>query len=378
VGWRELQGISFRDPQAFWLLVPLALVAWWVRRRRRPATVPLPVLGLLSLPRTLRVRARALLPVLRGLALVALVVAVARPRLGEERSVLRREGIAIQMVLDRSGSMEKEMRYGDERLPRIEVVKRIFEAFVRGGGPLKGRPTDLVGLTTFARFPVESCPLVTLHEPLLVAVRNLRTVAPFLTQVRTPTRDQAEARFRNPLNQTAIGDALQQAVLSIVAAEADLRRERKKKGDGGYELKGKVAILLTDGENNAGQDPLEAASVAKANGVRVYPVLLASREVTRETLFGKRVVQRVSQEDLDRAMAVPREIAKRTGGKAFLATSGDDLLGVYEAIDRLERSEVGAIAYTSFHELFSWPLGIGLLLAWLAEILAATWLRVAP
>ncbi|MHC4831555.1 MAG: vWA domain-containing protein, partial [Planctomycetota bacterium] len=299
--------------------------------------------------------------------------------LGEERSIVKREGLAIQLVLDRSGSMEQEMRYGASTLPRIEVVKRIFDAFVRGGEGLSGRPSDLVGLTTFARFPEENCPLVSLHEPLLVAVKNLRTVAPFLTNARTPTWDHEEARFENPLSATAIGEALYRGALSLIAAEDDLRRARNKEGgNDAFRIQGKVMILLTDGENNSGRDPQEAARLAAANGIKVYSVLLADREIHKDTLLGRRVTRQLSDQELERLLDEPRAIAEATGGRAYLATDGEELTEIYQEIDELEHTELGTIEYASHRELFAWPLGIAFALLALGLALESTWLRVAP
>jgi Ca-activated chloride channel family protein len=373
--WKSFEIV---DPWILALLAPLAMGAWVLRRRRRP-TLTLPDLARFEPRRTLRVRALGGLFWLRALALVLIVVAIARPRLGEERSIVKREGLAIQLVLDRSGSMEQEMRYGASTLPRIEVVKRIFDAFVRGGEGLSGRPSDLVGLTTFARFPEENCPLVSLHEPLLVAVKNLRTVAPFLTNARTPTWDHEEARFENPLSATAIGEALYRGALSLIAAEDDLRRARNKEGgNDAFRIQGKVMILLTDGENNSGRDPQEAARLAAANGIKVYSVLLADREIHKDTLLGRRVTRQLSDQELERLLDEPRAIAEATGGRAYLATDGEELTEIYQEIDELEHTELGTIEYASHRELFAWPLGIAFALLALGLALESTWLRVAP
>jgi Ca-activated chloride channel family protein len=233
-----------------------------------------------------------------------------------------------------------------------------------------------VGLTTFARFAEESCPLVGLHEPLLAAVQNLRTVAPFLTAARAPTRDRREAAAQNPLNATAIGDGLRRAVLSLVAAEEDLARARD--GEASWTVRGKVAILLTDGMQNAGSDPLAAADLAKENGVRVYSVVLAGRDVEEETMFGRRVKRRLSEAELDELVRVPREVAGRTGGRWFLAEDGEALRKVYAEIDELEKTDLGEIVFRSYRERFALPLILGILLLVLAEALGETFFRRSP
>ncbi|MCU0728026.1 MAG: BatA domain-containing protein, partial [Planctomycetes bacterium] len=204
-------------------LLPLLAGAWFlIARRRREPAVRFPTVRGIVPARTLRLRLRRFPVILRAAAVVLIVIAAARPREGIATSAIRREGLAIQMVLDRSGSMDEELALRGRPAAKIEIVKRIFADFVAGGEDLPGRPNDLVGLTTFARFAEENCPLVGLHEPLLSAVQNLDTVAPFLTAARAPTRDRSAAVAENPLNATAIGDGLRRAVLALVAAEEDL------------------------------------------------------------------------------------------------------------------------------------------------------------
>jgi len=272
--------------------------------------------------------------------------------------------------------MEEQVRYGGEDRRKIEVVKEIFSNFIAGGGGLSGRKTDLIGLTTFGRFTEESCPLISLHEPLITSVKNLSTVAPALDKYDQPTRDLSNARERglkpNPLNATAIGDGIQRAVLSLVTAEEDLARGEDQ---GGYKIKGKVIILLTDGENNAGMDPVEAGRYAAANGIRLYYVVIRDRTETQETFFGRRVVRELSE---DQILEDPREVVKESGGKAFLATNGDELLNVYKEIDKLERSEIGRIEFRTYQEKYRLFLLPALACALLSLFLGETVFRSIP
>ena len=367
-----------RDP-AFLLLIPLVLAgAWWLRTRVRP-TIALPTLAQVPARIPLRVRMLRLIPILRILALVALAVAVARPRTGQEQTLIRRQGLAIEIVIDRSGSMEEEMRYGGGRVSRLEVVKRIFADFITGSTAFPGRKTDLVGLTTFARFAEERCPLVGRYEPLLRTVANLKTVAPFLDKVRRPVHDRRLAVAQNPLNATAIGEALQRAVLALVGAEQDLREASEQEaGAEPYTIEGKVVILLTDGQSNAGRPPLKAADFAKRNGVRVYPIVVFDRTITEQGLFGPRVQRELTSQELAGLMAEPQRIAEVTGGRAYMAESADELQAVVGEIDRLEKTDLGEIEYAEYDELFHWPLAVAFVLLTLSTTLESTWLRVAP
>src|SRR5690606_34377181 len=115
------------------------------------------VRNLKRLPRSLRQRCRFLLPVLRTIALLLLIVALARPTRRQETQELPSQGLAIAMLLDRSGSMADpngKLMYEGKLDLRFNIARDLFEAFVKGGrGDLEGRPNDLIGVFTFATYP---------------------------------------------------------------------------------------------------------------------------------------------------------------------------------------------------------------------------------
>ncbi len=388
----QFELFEFHNPWIFLLAVPaLFLLYWRSRRQKATAAIVFPsVARLQGLRPTLRQRARLLVPLLQAVAICGFVTAAARPRQGDAHTVIKSQGIAIQMVLDRSGSMEQTMKYGGSERKRIDIVKDVFMQFVAGGGDLEGRKTDLIGLTTFARFTEESCPLVSAHEPLITAVKNLSTVAPALDQYDQPVRDvQAAQRRRiklkqNPLNMTAIGDGLYRAVLSLVAAEEDLKAEEPDPDQAAaslmtdqsdYEITGKVIIVLTDGENNAGKDPVEAGRYAANNDIRLYYIVFREPREYQRTLFGRQVVREL---DPDKLLEVPRKVAEPSGGRAFLAQSGDELRQIYEEIDSLEKSEIGTIEFRSYHEKYHWFLVPAFACAVVAALLSDTFFRRIP
>lgn len=367
--------LDFHHPWVFLLLLPAIAIVVWTTRRKRPAAIIFPtVRRLQGLRPTWRQRLARLIPLLQAVAIVGLVTAAARPRHGDARTVVRRQGIAIQMVLDRSSSMEETVRYEGRERQRIAVVRDVFEKFVAGGDGLQGRRTDLVGLTTFARFTEESCPLVGIHEPLITAARNLETIAPYLDRFGRPVREQGRGvRVRqNPLNATAVGDGLYRAVLSLVAAEEDLARGED---EGGYKIQGKVIILLTDGVNNSGMDPREAGAYAAENGIRVYYIVFREPVEYVRTPLGTAVAREISVDEL---LGPAREVVEPTGGQAFLASSGDELRRIYEEIDALEKSELGRIEFRSYHERYRWFLIPGVACLFLAFLLSETLLRRIP
>jgi Ca-activated chloride channel family protein len=391
--WRWPAELELGHPWFLLLALPGAAIFFWRRLRKgfAPALVYPSVRGLKGLPRTLRQRLAVAVPVLEGLAVLLLVGAAARPRRGDSRTVVKSEGIAIQMVLDVSGSMEEKLRFEGRERRKIDIVKGVFRDFVSGnrdrGGDLPGRKTDLIGLTTFARFTEENCPLIGDHEQILAAVERLEPVPGYVDKEgrpipndRLPRRQSDVQDFLrrygqptpHPMNATAIGDGLMRAVLSMVTAEEDLARAEE---EGGYKIKGKVIILLTDGENNAGdQTPIDAGRYAAENGIRVYYVLLRERFQTSDTFFG-RVIRR--EIPLDELLDEPRKVAGDPD-RAFLAEDGDALRRIYAEIDEFERTEIGRIEYRSYNELYHWLLLPGFGSALVALLLAETLFRRTP
>ncbi len=282
-----------------------------------------------------------------GAAVVALALAMAGPRVGEQDARIRREGIAIAMVMDTSSSMQA-LDLSDEgrELTRLDAVKRVFEQFVLGDHTLRGRPDDTIGLIGFARYADTRSPLTLDHGNLVAASRALQLTAP-----------------RSPEDGTAIGDGLALAVERLAASPA----------------RSKVVILLTDGEDNASAvTPEEAAVFARDQGIKVYTVGAGTN--------GTAPVRISDGNGRSQLVAMPvsideellRGIAASTGGRYFRATDGDGLRAVYDEIDRLERTEQEETRFFAYREYYDVVLVVGLALAALAMLLSATWLRRLP
>ena len=134
----------------FLCTVPLV----WIMARlvRRPSIRFSSLIAVRSFGRSWAMRALFVLPLLRTLAIVAMVIALARPQTGGTYRDSA-EGIAIQMVLDVSGSMEElDFRVGGRSVRRLDAVKKVFRDFVLGASGLTGRPDDLIAMTTFAMY----------------------------------------------------------------------------------------------------------------------------------------------------------------------------------------------------------------------------------
>ena len=136
-----MMGFRFHDPLWLVLLLPILAIGWWNRRRQTAAVVYSSVELLKTLPTTTAQRVRRLLPLLGLAGLALVVVALARPQQGKEEYRVRADGIAIEMCIDRSGSMNaQDFELGGQPATRLEVVKKTFRQFVDGGDGLPGPP----------------------------------------------------------------------------------------------------------------------------------------------------------------------------------------------------------------------------------------------
>ena len=161
--------MSLGSPLALLGLLLVPLVLFCSRRRQRPAAIDYSALhDLTPLPRSVMTRLRDALPLLRALVLILCVAALARPQQGLEATRIYSDGIAIVMVVDISSSMATPDAVLDGQASnRLELVKRTFRNFVRGGSGLRGRDGDLIGMVTFARYADSVCPLTLDYEALL-------------------------------------------------------------------------------------------------------------------------------------------------------------------------------------------------------------------
>ncbi len=353
--------MRFESPWAFLVLIILPVVLLYLSRRGKSGSLLFSSLASARRAgRSFRQRLAGLPVALRVLVLVLLVVALARPQMGREKVKEVTKGVAIEMVIDRSGSMGAEMDYRGRRLNRLEVVKGVFEEFLTGNDEgLKGRPNDLVGMISFARYADTMAPLTLGHGALLR----------FLESVQLVQRKSEDG--------TAIGDALALAAARMRTAEEDLARFASEEGEREYEIKSKIIILLTDGQNNFGKrTPLEAAELAAEWGIKVYAIGVGTEEgiSTVRTLFGRFKVPTGTGVDVKTL----ERIAEKTGGVFRLAEDEQSLREVYEEIDALEKSEIESVRYVDYKELFT-PFALAAMCLMLLEVaLANTVFRRIP
>ena len=154
---------------------------------------------------------------------------------------------------------------------------------------------------------------------------------------------------------TAIGDGIGLAIEKL--ADLDLKAEESDQFE---KIKGKVIILLTDGENTAGQiDPIPAAELAKSFDIKIYTIGVGTKgqaPVPVTTRFGE---QRVQMMPVNIDEDTLRKVADATGGKYFRATNSESLAAIYTEIDQLEKSRVEARHLMDYRELAIEPIQMG-------------------
>ena len=338
----------FLTPSAWFLLLlfVVPLIIWQLFRKRRSSALTFSsTKHAAELPRSWRQRLCWIPPALRVLAVVFLIVALARPQEGRKQTVTDAEGIAIEIVVDRSGSMQAlDFELEGQPVDRLTAIKDVATKFITGGDKLNGRYSDLIGLLTFAGFADSLTPPTLDHSYLTAQLQNAK--------IATDRREDG----------TAIGDAIGLAIEKLSNLDskssnpdADENDQKQRK------IKSKVVILLTDGENNAGElDPIPAAELAKAMGIKIYTIGVGTKGQAPVPVidpFSNRRVLRMMAVNIDEDTL--RKVADETGGKYFRATNTESLANIYAEIDQLEKSYVEARHVVDYRELAIEPVQLG-------------------
>ncbi len=349
--------MRFATPWAL-LLLPL-LVAYCSVCRRGGRAIVFSSVGLTGVDvRSVRQRLLGVPSWLEMLSLLLIVVASARPQIGRETLHELSRGVAIQMVIDVSSSMDLPAESSGRGKSRLEIAKNVFEEFIAGDNDESaGRENDLIGMITFARYADTLCPLTLGHDALLQ----------FVSELEIESRDIEDG--------SAIGDALTLAAARLSKAHASSgQRQEREKAD--YEIKSKVIILLTDGENNCGRHmPMEGAALAREWGIRVHTIGFGDKPDTRvvQTPAGEREISVNSTDTQTLAL-----VAQATGGVFRMARDADSLRSVYREIDAMEKSDIVRVSQMDYGEAFGGFALAGLACLALEALLAATILRRLP
>ncbi len=335
----QWKNFSFVHPWVLLGLLALPLLAW-LRGRfgGTPGVLFSSTKLVLALGRPQRGRSGSFLAALIYLAMALLLIALARPQLGETLEHIKASGIDIMLVLDVSGSMSAEdYTIGNRPSSRLEAVRHVTEQFI------EGRPNDRIGIIAFAGRPYLVSPITLDHEWL---IKNLDRVQIGVVE-----------------DTTAIGSGL-------AAAAARLKNR---------DAKSKLIVLLTDGANNAGRVmPLTAAEAAKTLGIRIYTIGAGSDgpvSMPMKDGFGRTFYQQVVF-DFDEKLL--QQIADIGSGRYFRAADSASLDKTFQEIDRLEKSKVEIEKKVNNKDLFWGFLAAGTILLLLEMILSQTRFRAIP
>ena len=301
--------MTFHNPEYLFLLLLLIPVVFWYIWEMHKSDASLQISShrnLLQFSKSGKIKFRHVPFVLRTLAIISIIIALARPQASNSWRTQNSEGIDIMMALDLSGTMLAE----DLKPNRLEAAKTVATEFILS------RPNDNIGLVVFARESFTQCPLTIDHAVLI----NL------FNGVKYGLIDDG----------TDIGLGLANAVNRIKDSKA----------------KSKVIILLTDGSNNCGDiAPLTAAEIAKTFGIRIYTIGVGTTGIVNipvPTPMGIQYQQ--VQSDFDSKSL--KDIANLTGGKYFNATDNSKLRHIYQSIDQLEKTKISVREFSKKEEQF--------------------------
>jgi Ca-activated chloride channel family protein len=307
-----MEKITFLNPEFFWLflLIPLAIV-WLVwKRNQQSATLKMSSLQGFKGTESLLAKLKPGLDVLRLLALSLLIVAMARPRTVDiSNKTKTTKGIDIVVAVDVSGSMLAK----DFKPNRMEALKRVASVFV------DERPNDRIGLVVYASEAYTKSPVTSDKAVIQEAIASIK--------------------YDNVLQDgTGIGMGLATAVNRLKDSKA----------------KSKVIILMTDGVNNAGFiEPETASDIAQQYGIKVYTIGIGTNGMAESPYAlgpNGQLIFRMMKVEIDEQLM--KNIARKTGGKYFRATSNDKLAQIYSEINKLETTEIEELKFYDYDEKF--------------------------
>lgn len=325
----------FANPEFFLLFILYVPIITWYVLKQRKASPTLQISGFRNfrnIGQSYKYYLRHLGFVFRCLALAFVILVLARPQSSNSVRNVTTEGIDIVISMDLSGSMLAQDLKPNRKQAAIDVATEF----------IAGRENDKVGLVVFSGESFTQCPLTTDHAVLINLFKDIDNI-------------QLE-------DGTAIGMGLATAVSRIKNSEA----------------KSKVIILLTDGENNAGEiAPESAAELAKTFGIRVYTIgvgTVGQAPYPVQTNFGTQV--RMMDVNIDENLL--RQISALTDGQYFRATDNESLKQIYEEIDKLEKTKIDVKEYSKKTEEYLIFALLGFIFLALEVILRYTILRTIP
>ena len=256
--------------------------------------------------------------ILLWLAWGALVAAAAGPMWVGEPISIPQERRDLMLAVDISGSMEEnDMQIPSGYTDRITAVKYVVGEFI------KQRSSDRLGLILFGQQGYLQTPLTFDGE--------------------TVNQQLQEARLGFAGNATAIGDAIGLTIKRLRDRPADSR----------------VLILLTDGANNAGVDPVKAAEIANEAEIKIYTVGVGADAKVVSDFFGRQRKVNPARDLDEKTLNI---VALKTGGKYFRARDPKELQQIYEEVNKLEPIPEDQ-TFRPTQSLAHWPILLSLLLS---------------
>lgn len=332
---------SWKDPLYFAFLIPVLALSLWLalRKTQKNPTVRFSRVDLFKgVSLGWKAKISFLPGLLKCLAMIFVVVALARPQSSNTKVKRNVEGIDIVITLDISDSMLIE-----DMTPvnRMESAKIMIKKFI------EKRTSDRIGLVVFSGESYTRVPPTLDYKILLQSVADTETQ-------------------RNVKMGTAIGVALANAVARLRDSNA----------------KSRVIILLTDGENNSGTiAPETALQIAKGFGIRIYTIGIGQDGDTQLPVYGKdafgnkiKSYQPIHSSVNDQLLT---QMAEETGGKYYRATTSGALDKVFSSINSLEKTKVEVNQFTRYEELYQSYLIWAALLYFLSWAMSDIWLRKA-
>ncbi|MCH2134817.1 MAG: VWA domain-containing protein [Phycisphaerales bacterium] len=324
----------------FLLLTVIPLLWWhWMSRRQQSAIAFSSTSVVADAPRTWVQRTRWIVPVLRTIAIASLIVCLAGPMRADAITQVHSDGVAIELVVDRSHSMSAiDFKRNNQPINRLDAVKGVVADFVLGEEEdgRTGRTSDLIGLITFGTYADSNSPMTFDHQHLVESLKQVRIAS------------------LGPESGTAIGDAVGLAVSKLTSLKdrEDLRLDDQ--------IKSRIIILLTDGEQTSGElEPLESARLAEEYGIKIYTIGAGNESSPLVPMPNPRTGQMVLQRrDYSLDEDTLKEMAQVTGGRYFRATDLESLEDIYAAIDELERSEIHQQQYMQYEDMAVEPVRI--------------------
>lgn len=330
------EGITFKNPEYFYLLLALAPMTVWYIFRHHRNTASLQVsstVAVAKIRKSIRYYLKHLVFLTLALSVVLLTIALARPQSSSSWENTTTEGIDIVIALDISSSMLAK----DFSPDRLEAAKKVAMEFI------SGREHDRMGLVVFAGEAFTQCPLTTDRTVLLNLFKDIESG---LIE-----------------DGTAIGNGLATAVSRLKESTALSR----------------VIILLTDGENNRGEvAPITAAEIAKTFGIRVYTVGVGSMGTALYPVRTPAGTTQLVEMEVKIDEPTLQQISSITDGKYFRATSNSKLAEIYREIDKMEKTKIETHEFSKKTEEYL-PYAIsGLILLLISLFLRLTVFKSIP